>query len=171
MAASAQEKTLKDVVKGFSHITLPVSNMATALRFYTEVLQMEQTGRIMSPAEIERAKREGTIRAPHVSVKVGNSPRIDLFEVNYPRPGLNADHPHYAFEVDGDNIDLCAEALRKASIPFDGPSLRGPRGGASLYFLDPFGNHLEYHCTTGYTGEVEDRPPVWDKRMEYTWPR
>ena len=38
-------------------------------------------------------------------------------------------------------------------------SMFGPPGHASIYFNDPFGNHLEITCM-GYTGAVEQRPPI-----------
>lgn len=171
MAASAesQQRTLKDVVLGLGHFTVPVSDMATALRFYTEILQFEQVGRKMTADEIAQAKAAGTIRAPHLSVRMANGPRMDLFEVPYQRVEFKDDHPHYAFLVRGEDMDFVADTLRAAEIPFDGPSRRGPVGGASLYFLDPFGNKLEYNCDSGYTGDVADRPPIWSEALRYTW--
>ena len=173
MAAPAENKarTLRDVVLGLGHFTLPVGDMATALRFYTEVLEFEQVGVKLTPEQIEQQKAAGTIRAPHVSVRMVNGPRMDLFEVPYQRVEFKDDHPHYAFLVSGDNIDRCAELLRERGIPFDGPSRRGPAGGASLYFHDPWGNKLEFNCQSGYEGNPEDRPPVWSDNLRYSWPR
>lgn len=173
MAAPTEkrEKTLRDVVLGLGHFTIPVGDMVTALRFYTEVLAFEQIGRKMSVEEIQQAKAAGTIRAPHLSVRMANGPRLDLFEVPYQRVQFTDDHPHYAFLVRGEDLDFCAETLARAGIPFDGPSRRGPIGGASLYFFDPWGNKLEYNCETGYTREVEDRPPIWREELRYAWPR
>ena len=173
MAAATQsrQRTLRDVVRGLGHFTVPVSDMARALRFYTEVLQFEQVGRKMTVEEIAKAKAAGTIRAPHLSVRMANGPRMDLFEVPYQRVQFADDHPHYAFLVAGEDLDFVAETLRRAGVPFDGPSRRGPVGGASLYFLDPFGNKLEYNCESGYEGEVEDRPPIWNDQLRYTWSR
>jgi catechol 2,3-dioxygenase-like lactoylglutathione lyase family enzyme len=171
MAAPAdnQKKTLHDVVLGLGHFTIPVGDMVKAFRFYTEVLGFEQAGQPRSLEEIEAAKASGQIRAPHLSVKMQNGPRLDLFEVPYQRVQFTDDHPHYAFQVAGSDLDFCAQALREAEVPFDGPSRRGPVGGASLYFLDPWGNKLEFNCHTGYEGEVEDRPPVWSDDLKYTW--
>ena len=59
------------------------------------------------------------------------------------------------------------DALQERAV--FGPERRGPVGGASLYFLDPWGNKLEYNCHTGYTGQVEDRPPIWNEKLRYTW--
>jgi hypothetical protein len=81
------------------------------------------------------------------------------------------DHPHTAFEVPAEAFDFCCRALEAAEIPYDGPTRRGPPGRASLYFLDPFGNHLEVYADSGYTGAVEDRPPEWRPDMVYTWPK
>ncbi|MEA2639319.1 MAG: hypothetical protein QOF51_713 [Chloroflexota bacterium] len=169
--AESKSKTFKDVVQGLGHFTLPVGDMANALRFYTEVLEFEQVGQKLSVEQINAAKAAGTIRAPHVSVRMPNGPRMDLFEVPYQRVQFVDDHPHYAFLVAGEDIDRCAELLQERGIPFDGPSRRGPSGGASLYFHDPWGNKLEYNCQTGYTGEVADRPPVWSDDLRYSWPK
>ena len=173
MAAPVEnkEKTLRNVVLGLGHFTIPVGDMVTAFRFYTEVLNFEPAGHAMSIEEIQKAKAEGRIRAPHLSVKMANGPRLDLFEVPYQRVQFTDDHPHYAFLVEGKDLDFCAHTLRKAGVPFDGPSRRGPVGGASLYFHDPWGNKLEYNCQSGYTGEVEDRPPTWSDNLRYTWPK
>src|SRR5437763_15952167 len=97
MAAPAEkkEKTLHDVVLGLGHFTIPVGDMVTAYRFYTEVLGFEPTGQARSIAEIEKAKADGTIRAPHLSVKMPGGPRLDLFEVPYQRVQFTDDHPHY----------------------------------------------------------------------------
>src|SRR5256885_1652726 len=160
MAAPSESanKTLKDVVLGLGHFTIPVGDMAAALKFYTEVLEFDQVGVKRTPEEINAAKAAGTIRAPHLSVQMPNGPRMDLFEVPYQRVEFKDDHPHYAFLVSGEDMDRVAQMLRDRGIPFDGPSRRGPVGGASLYFLDPWGNKLEYNCNEGYTGAVEDRP-------------
>ena len=173
MAAPAESKakSFKEVVLGLGHFTLPVGDMAAALRFYTEVLEFEQVGPKRTPEEIEQAKAAGTIRAPHLSVRMPNGPRMDLFEVPYQRVEFKDDHPHYAFLVKGEHLDACADLLRERGIPFDGPSRRGPVGGASLYFHDPWGNKLEYNCQDGYTGAVEDRPPIWSDNLSYTWPK
>ncbi len=171
MAAPSEsaKKSMKDMVLGLGHFTVPVGDMATALKFYTEILEFEQVGRKMSVEEINAAKAAGTIRAPHLSVQMPNGPRMDLFEVPYQRVEFKDDHPHYAFLVSGEDMDRVAQLLSEREIPFDGPSRRGPIGGASLYFLDPWGNKLEYNCHTGYTGQAEDRPPIWDEKLRYSW--
>jgi len=49
--------------------------------------------------------------------------------------------------------------LAAAGVKMDGPLRLGPPGHASIYFDDPFGNHLEITCL-GFSGAVEMRPPM-----------
>jgi len=163
-------RMLSEVVTGLDHVTAPVRDLQRAFRFYTEVLQMEPA-KPPPPAEVTARRRaEGTLRWPSANVRYPSGPEISLFEFDRGFAEWDQDHPHIAMAVRAEHIDVCAERLRACNIPFDGPSRRGPAGGASLYFNDPDGNKLEFHCRTGYEGQAEDRPPKWDG-LEYEWPR
>ncbi len=172
MASPAQSKplTLGEVVNGLDHITVPVRDLHRALRFYTEVLQMEPTKLPPSAKVIAKRRAEGSMRFPSANVRYPQGPEISMFEYDRGFLEWDQDHPHIAMSVPAEHIDLCAKRLRDMGIPFDGPSHRGPAGGASLYFNDPDGNKLEFHCRSGYTGQVEDRPPKWEG-MRYEWPK
>ena len=55
-------------------------------------------------------------------------------------------HPHFAFHVSSGDLGKWQRRLTAVGIPFDGPLQLGPPWQASLYFNDPFGNHLELTC-------------------------
>ena len=48
--------------------------------------------------------------------------------------------------------------LVEQGVPVDGPLRLGPPGHASLYFNDPFGNHLELECM-GFPEPIPVRIP------------
>ena len=59
--------------------------------------------------------------------------------------------------------------LESQGVPTQGPLQLGPPGQASLYFNDPFGNHLELECM-GFTKPIPVRPPemanvVWKREL------
>jgi hypothetical protein len=63
---------------------------------------------------------------------------------------------------------LSFKALLEArGVPVDGPRRLGPPGHASLYFFDPFGNHLELE-TMGFDLPVSFGPPEHSK-LPYEW--
>jgi hypothetical protein len=67
-------------------------------------------------------------------------------------------HPHFAFRVPPRALLKWQARLTAGGGLTDGPLQLGPSGQASLYFNDPFGNHLEIACL-GFSGAVEHRPP------------
>jgi hypothetical protein len=52
--------------------------------------------------------------------------------------------------------------LESRGVPTEGPLQLGPPGHASLYFNDPFGNHLELQYL-GFSKPIPIRPPVMAK--------
>lgn len=61
-----------------------------------------------------------------------------------------------------------AKALLTAGgVPVDGPIRLGPPGHASIYFLDPFGNHLAL-ATMGFSAPIDVRVPD-HARLAYSW--
>jgi catechol 2,3-dioxygenase-like lactoylglutathione lyase family enzyme len=144
------------------HVTIPVRDLALARRFYCEVLGAayfmtidDETFRRFGrpPAE------NGGEGSHHVSVYLGGSTRIDLFLQSSGQPPLTAGHPHYAFAVPARHLLHWKSVLESHGVPTDGPMQLGPPGHASLYFNDPFGNHLELTCL-GFSGPVPIRPPA-----------
>jgi catechol 2,3-dioxygenase-like lactoylglutathione lyase family enzyme len=144
------------------HFTIPVHDLDTARSFYCDTLgaaylmkvddeTFKQFGRPVAPNNGEGAH--------HISVFMSGSARIDLFLQSRGQSAADLGHPHYAFGVAPRDLMKWKHRLTSEGIPIDGPLQLGPPGQASLYFNDPFGNHLEI-ASLGFTGPVEIRPPV-----------
>ena len=59
--------------------------------------------------------------------------------------------------------------LAAEGVPIEGPLRLGPPGQASIYFNDPFGNHLEL-VTHGYVPDIPIGPPPMAS-LAYEWRR
>lgn len=144
------------------HITIPVRDLAIARKFYCDVLGAAH----FMTVDDETFRRFGRPPAPnqgegahHLSVYPGGATRVDLFSQSTGQPETKAGHPHFAFRVSPKGMRDWRGILARMNIPFDGPIRLGPPGQASLYFNDPFGNHLEVTCF-GYDDAIPIRPPV-----------
>ena len=162
-------------VLGVDHFTLPVTDMARAERFYIGLLGAELILRVdeaflslvggpMPPER--RAELEGPTSPIHTSIRLGESPRIDLFLQRSHRPSP-LPHPHFAFGVRAEELISLRAVLNQAGVPTDGPRRLGPPGQASLYFNDPFGNHLEL-TTMGFFDPVPVGAPDLSQ-LDYEW--
>jgi catechol 2,3-dioxygenase-like lactoylglutathione lyase family enzyme len=149
-------------LKGLEHITIAVTDLAVARRFYCDLLggahfmtvddaMLARFGRPPAPDNGEGAH--------HVSVYLGGATRLDLFLQHAGQHAATLGHPHLAFEVSPGQLLAWNARLRAAGVPVDGPLQLGPPGQASLYFNDPFGNHLEIMCF-GFRHAVVHRPPL-----------
>ncbi|MBU6298134.1 MAG: VOC family protein [Alphaproteobacteria bacterium] len=143
------------------HVTIPVGDLAQARRFYCDVLGASY----LMTVDDETFKRFGRPPAPnngeqahHVSVYLDGPTRLDLFLQHDGQPTPRHGHPHYAFAVPPGDLLEWKSRLAAEGVPTDGPLQLGPPGQASLYFNDPFGNHLELACM-GFSHDVERRPP------------
>ncbi len=143
------------------HITIPVHDLELARQFYCDVLGAAYLLRI----DDETFKRFGRPPASnggegshHISVCLGGRTRVDLFLQHSGQPPRSAGHPHYAFEVRPRDLLKWQALLASKGIPTEGPLQLGPPGQASLYFNDPFGNHLELECL-GFCKPIPVRPP------------
>jgi catechol 2,3-dioxygenase-like lactoylglutathione lyase family enzyme len=143
------------------HVTLPVRDLALARHFYCDVLGACH----LMTLDAEALARFGRPPAPndgdgayHVSLVLGGSTRLDLFLQQAGQPPLTQGHPHLAFRVAPGSMLTWKARLEERGVPTEGPLRLGPPGQASLYFNDPFGNHLEITCL-GYTQEIPVRPP------------
>ncbi len=149
-------------IGALDHVTIPVRDLALARRFYCEVLGAtyymtvddETFRRFGRPAAAD-----GGNGSHHVSVYLGGSTRVDLFLQRSGQPAPMAGHPHYAFHVPPRHLLRWKAHLESRGVPTDGPLQLGPPGQASLYFNDPFGNHLELVCL-GFSKPIPLRPPV-----------
>ncbi len=146
---------------GLDHITIPVHDLEVARQFYCDVLGAAFVMRV----DDETFKRFGRPAAAnggegshHISVCFGSRTRVDLFLQHTGQPPASAGHPHYAFEVPPRDLLKWHARLLAKGIPTEGPLQLGPPGQASLYFNDPFGNHLELECM-GFSKPIPLRPP------------
>jgi catechol 2,3-dioxygenase-like lactoylglutathione lyase family enzyme len=144
------------------HVTIPVTDLVLAREFYCEVLGAAYAMTV----DDETLTRFGRPPAPnggegahHVSVYLGGSTRVDLFLQSTGQPAAASGHPHYAFRVPARHLLKWKVLLESRGVPTDGPLQLGPPGQASLYFNDPFGNHLELECM-GFSKPIPVRPPV-----------
>jgi catechol 2,3-dioxygenase-like lactoylglutathione lyase family enzyme len=155
-------------IGALDHVTIPVHDLALARRFYCDVLGAAYSMTV----DDETFRRFGRPRAAnggegshHVSVYMGGPTRVDLFLQRSGQPAPTAGHPHYAFHVPPGQLLKWKALLESHGVPTEGPLQLGPPGQASLYFNDPFGNHLELECL-GYTKPIPMRPPVM---ADITW--
>jgi catechol 2,3-dioxygenase-like lactoylglutathione lyase family enzyme len=143
------------------HITIPVCDLTRARRFYCDVLGASY----LMTVDDETFRRYGRPPATnngeqshHLSVYLDGPTRLDLFLQQDGQPAATHGHPHYAFGVPPGDLLEWKKRLTSQGVPTDGPLQLGPPGQASLYFNDPFGNHLEITCM-GFSHAVEQRPP------------
>jgi catechol 2,3-dioxygenase-like lactoylglutathione lyase family enzyme len=160
---------IRPQVGSLDHITIPVRDLALARRFYCGILGADYFMEVND----ETFRRYGRPPAPnngegshHISVFLGGATRVDLFLQHSGQPPVAAGHPHIAFHVPARQLVNWKTKLEAHGIPTEGPLQLGPPGQASLYFNDPFGNHLELTCM-GYSSAIPIRPPVperldWD---------
>jgi catechol 2,3-dioxygenase-like lactoylglutathione lyase family enzyme len=149
-------------VGALDHITIPVHDLPMARQFYCDVLGAAYSMTV----DDQTFKRFGRPQAPnggegahHVSVYFGGITRIDLFLQRSGQPAATSGHPHFAFRVSPRHLLGWKSYLESRGVPTDGPLQLGPPGQASLYFNDPFGNHLEFECM-GFSKAIPIRPPI-----------
>lgn len=150
-------------ISGVAHLTLPVSDLELAERFYVDLLGLTLSRRFDRETFLRlRPDRETEADADqsplHLELRCGGL-ELDLFLCRGHRRAPPRPHPHLAFEVDAADLPRFMDRLRAAGVPVDGPRHLGPPGHASIYFADPFGNLLEL-STMGYPGELEVGPPA-----------
>lgn len=152
------------------HVTIPVHDLDAACRFYCDLLGGALLARIDNDffRKVGRPTYASDAQGVfHVSIIFAGPTRIDLFRQTYGQAGASQGHPHYAFRVKAKDLPKWKARLEAHGVPCDGPLRLGPPGQASLYFNDPFGNHLELACM-GYYQPIAARPPemgriVWPK--------
>lgn len=150
-------------IKGFHHITLPVHDLDTAEQYYCGLLGAELIERFDRETFLryvpDRAHEVDNDNSPlHLSIRLGDSPQVDLFLQKKLGKRIPASHPHWAMGVAPSDLDAFILRLKNAGVPMDGPRRLGPPGHASVYFADPFGNLLEF-VAMGYSGSVVLGPP------------
>ena len=150
------------------HVTLPCRDLRAAEQFYLGVLG----GRVLMRVDEAFLRKVGRradddAGAVHTSIVWSGGARVDLFVQPNGQPPLLAGHPHYAFAVSPRQMLRWKQRLNQAGVPTFGPTRLGPPGQASLYFNDPFGNHLEL-VTRGFVAEIPVGPPDMNA-LAYEW--
>jgi catechol 2,3-dioxygenase-like lactoylglutathione lyase family enzyme len=157
-------------VRSLDHVTLPCHDLAVAEAFYVGVLGARVLMRI-DEAFLRKVGRpdDAESGAIHTSVVFSGGPRVDLFIQASGQAPPQAGHPHHAFFVPPGDLLRWKERLAGAGVATFGPTRLGPPGQASLYFNDPFGNHLEL-VTHGFVPEIPVGPPDMST-LAYEWRR
>jgi catechol 2,3-dioxygenase-like lactoylglutathione lyase family enzyme len=149
-------------IGALDHVTIPVRDLGLARRFYCEVLGAAYAMTVDDETFRRFGRppaKDGGEGSHHISVYLGGTTRVDLFLQRSGQPAPTAGHPHFAFHVPPRHLLKWKALLDSHGVPTEGPLQLGPPGQASLYFNDPFGNHLELVCL-GFSKPIPVRPPV-----------
>jgi catechol 2,3-dioxygenase-like lactoylglutathione lyase family enzyme len=155
-------------ISALDHVTIPCRDLRVAEEFYVGLLG----ARVLVRIDEEFLRKVGRVEdaqagAVHTSIVFSGGPRLDLFLQPEGQPTPLAGHPHHAFAVPAREMLRWRERLHRAGVPTFGPTRLGPPGQASLYFNDPFGNHLEI-VTQGFVPPIPVGPPDM-ATLAYTW--
>jgi catechol 2,3-dioxygenase-like lactoylglutathione lyase family enzyme len=142
---------------GFSHASLPCRDLEQSKRFFTQVMGGELVHDIEGFAEVCIA-----------DVIIGLSEQSG----GWTEP--DAEYPHYAFLIDGENYWLMKEWLDKHGVP-NHPWTRDYKT-ALMYFRDPSGNLFELYGDKGCEGigslplgPRQGGPPIDFGGLVYQW--
>jgi catechol 2,3-dioxygenase-like lactoylglutathione lyase family enzyme len=158
---------LGPTVIGVDHVTFPCRDLRVAEDFYLGVLGGRVLMRVDAAFLRKVGRSDDAEGAIHTSLVFSGGPRIDLFVQRDGQPPALAGHPHIAFAVSPGEMLRWKGRLNDAGVPTFGPTRLGPPGQASLYFNDPFGNHLEL-VTHGFVPEIPVGPPDMAS-LAYEW--
>lgn len=158
---------------GFSHLTFPVHDLNIAEEFYVGLLG----GKLLEKFDRKKflmyrpgdEKIADAANSPlHLTIAFGESFQLQLFlQPKNIQQVVDHPHPHLALHIEPENLMPAKARLVASGVVVDGPLRLGPPGHASLYFFDPFGNHLELE-TMGLTEGVEMRAPN-HQMLKYDW--
>lgn len=141
-------------LQGVHRFTLPVRKVDKAEMFYTDVLGAEVIDR--------EAVEVGGKEQPALRVQLCPGIQLSLVQQDHGFIPVDGAHPHYAFTVEGAEVDTWIQHLDEWGVPNALVCRHFPRveNGTpttiELYFFDPDGNHLELDAR-GYP--MSDR--VW----------
>jgi catechol 2,3-dioxygenase-like lactoylglutathione lyase family enzyme len=121
-------------VSGFSHISLPVRDIAEAVRFWTAIFRAD-------PVRNNHPDRFAEVRIGGMVIGLSKEPAGWT--------AANAEFPHYAFFVQADQMEPLKKRLESFDIPTHAIWTRN-RKEALMYFRDPSGNLFELYCEEGY---------------------
>ncbi len=130
-------------IKGCAHFSIPVSDLAAATRFYTEIVGMKHLRSIPKTMAFLDA---GGVCVILVERKGPINPTLD-------------DHNgvHHSFILDGAEYGPALDHLRKngVTVEFEEDRQGGVINGPRAYFRDPDGTLLEYIDLTSYQRAAE----------------
>lgn len=138
------------MIRGFNHIGVSVADIERSVRFYRDVLGMEQACEVF-PFGGPLFEQIMALPQPkgRMCVMAKNGLQIELFEFADPEPApKDADYPvadhgltHFGFDVD--DIEAAFARLTAAGVRFHSPVLQFPGGMKAAYGRDPDGNVFE----------------------------
>ena len=184
MRAAARRRSLRRALRSLirsstlvgplDHVTMPVRDLDLAEQFYVGLLGADVVMRFdeafFRARGVETKMRTSTGKdcSPlHLSLSFGSGARLDLFLQSWGQATAEQPHTHFAFRIAPSKMLYWKDKLASEGIPTDGPRRLGPPGQASLYFNDPFGNHLEIQ-TLGLGLEIPIGPPDMES-LAYEW--
>lgn len=157
-----------------SHLAFLVRDLAVAEAFYVGLLGGRLVRRMDRESFLrtvpERAAQLDSDNSPfHIAVSFGTDAfQLDLFlKPTAVPPPVHQPHPHFSFAVAPGDLLPFKQRLEARGVPTDGPRRMGPPGQASVYFFDPFGNHLELD-TMGFEGATAVGSPD-NAKLPYEW--
>ena len=123
-------RDMSRLIKGISHLTFSVSDLAASAAFYQQVFDAELLFRDERTAYFDLA---GLWLALNVQTDIA-------------RQEIWRSYTHTAFKVDAADMETMAERLRRLGIPLLPSRSRTAGEGVSLYFTAPDGHLLEIHA-------------------------
>lgn len=118
------------LIKGISHLTFSVSDLAASVAFYQQVFGAEL---VFSDEKTAYFDLAGLWLALNVQEDIT-------------RQEIRQSYTHIAFAVGDADIEVVAERLHRLGIPLVPGRSRTAGEGLSLYFADPDGHLLEVHA-------------------------
>ena len=131
------------MVKGISHITFSVSDLAASIAFYQQVLDADLLFRDERTAYFDLARL-------WLALNVQES---------IPRSEIRQSYTHIAFTIDAEDMAEMTKRLQRLGVAVLPGRPREAGEGQSLYFTDPDGHLLEVH-----TGDRETRIEAYRKQ-------
>ncbi len=118
------------MIKGISHLTFSVSDLAASAAFYQQVFDAVLLFQSEQTAYFDLA---GLWLALNVQTDIG-------------RQEIRQSYTHIAFEADAADMAAMERRLQRLGIPLVPGRSREAAEGLSLYFTDPDGHLLEVHA-------------------------
>jgi catechol 2,3-dioxygenase-like lactoylglutathione lyase family enzyme len=126
------------IVKAFSEIVLIVKDIPKSKKFYEDIVGLTLESSSEDWVWFYVGDRNGNQR---LAIHKGEL----LFEEKSPLPeGKRWGQVHYAFEVNGIDLEKAVKIVRDAGVEVYGPQEFKWMSATSYYFYDPDGNLIEY---------------------------